>query len=539
MTGSSRLTPSPGGQARRRVNEVAGATRLRGSQSKTAIRSKRPHLVSAANFVLATRDTGYKNTALAVAEFVDNSIEAGASSVAIEVLTVADQLHPTELLITDDGMGMDADTLASALTFGGSTHFGDRSSLGRYGMGLPNAALSRGRRLEVYTWQGPEILMARLDVDEVVATGRRTLSPVEVVSPPIVVPRTAHGTTVRVMRCDRLEYKRTSTLIGKLREDLGRIYRRFLARGLDLRVNGEPLTALDPVFLQPSAKYVGGRQFGDALTYQLVSEGGSGVVEVRFSELPIERWHNLSLEDKRRIGVTSAPCVSIMRADREIDRGWYFMGAKRRQNYDDWWRCEVSFDPSLDELFGITHAKQTISPSEELLKVLVPDLEPIARALNSRVRDRFELVKVTSPLGAAEQQAARAEKALPALPRRRDAVPEELKELIQGLTTGPNASPLPYQIVVSELPTTLAFEVVLRRRQLVVLFNARHPLYRDLYGPLALSDLEKDRDVAKRVALAVLAAARAEVTARRQSGRAEIRQFRQTWADVLATFFNA
>jgi hypothetical protein len=495
--------------------------------------------VSAANFVLATRDTGYKNTALAVAEFVDNSIEAGASSVAVDVITGTDALHPTELLITDDGTGMDANTLASALTFGGSSHFGDRLSLGRYGMGLPNAALSRGRRLEVYTWQGPEILMARLDVDEIVATGRRTLPPVEEIPGSGVVPPTPHGTVVRVMRCDRLEYKRVSTLVARLREDLGRIYRRFLASGLNLRVNGEALTAIDPVFLQPSAKFVGGRQFGDTLTYQLRGEGGSGVVEVRFSELPIERWHNLSSEDKRSIGVTNAPCVSIMRADREIDRGWYFMGAKRRQNYDDWWRCDVSFDPSLDELFGITHAKQAISPSEELLRVLVPDLEPIARALNNRVRDQFELVKVATPLGAAEEQAARAETALPALPRRREAIPEELKELIRNLPARESTSRLPYQIVVSELPTTLAFEVVLRRHQLVVVFNARHPLYRDLYGPLALSDAEKDRDVAKRVALAILAAARAEVTARRQNGRAEIRQFRQTWADVLATFFNA
>jgi hypothetical protein len=35
----------------------------------------------------------------------------------------------------------------------------------------------------------------------------------------------------------------------------------------------------------------------------------------------------------------------------------------------------------------------------------------------------------------------------------------------------------------------------------------------------------------------VLAAGRAEISARR--GRDDLRRFRQTWADVLATFFNA
>jgi hypothetical protein len=226
-----------------------------------------------------------------------------------------------------------------------------------------------------------------------------------------------------------------------------------------------------------------------------------------------------------------------MRADREIDRGWYFMGAKRRENYDDWWRCEISFDPSLDELFGITHAKQGITPSGELLEILAPDLEPVARALNARVRHRFELVKVTSPLAAAERQAARAEAALSALPRRQHGIPEELRQFL--LAHAKELSSGPYQLIVTELPSTSSFEVVLHRGRVVMLLNARHPLYRDLYGPLALSESEKDQDVAKRVALALLAAGRAEVTTLGRSDRDVVRRFRQNWGDVLATFFNA
>ena len=47
-----------------------------------------PQLVDAANFLLATRDSGYRSTAYAVAEFVDNSLQAGATSVAIDVRAV-------------------------------------------------------------------------------------------------------------------------------------------------------------------------------------------------------------------------------------------------------------------------------------------------------------------------------------------------------------------------------------------------------------------------------------------------------------------
>jgi Histidine kinase-, DNA gyrase B-, and HSP90-like ATPase len=510
----------------------------RGSARAMGKQAIRPQLVSASNFVLATRDTGYKSTAQAVAEFIDNSLQAGARSVAVEVIAGEDQQYPVELAVTDDGVGMDATTLASALTFGGSSRFGDRSSLGRYGMGLPNGALSRARRVEVFTWQGTRVLASCLDLDEIVVKSQRTLSPIETVRRPAFLPRTPHGTTVRLRRCDRLEYRRVSTIVSKLKEDLGRIYRRFLQGGLDLRVNGQIVVAVDPLFLQKSGRHSGARQFGDDLVYRLPSANGGGKVEVRFSELPVERWHSLTSEEKRGLGVTNAPCVSVVRAGREIDRGWFFMGAKRRENYDDWWRCEISFDPCLDELFGLTHAKQTISPTDELERVLEPDLEPIARALNNRVRQRFEVLKVTSPLSAAERQAARADGALPALPRRPEIIPQELQRLLAGHTFGSEGQENPYQIVVTDLPSTAAFDILVRRGQLVLLLSARHPLYRDLYGPLAASESEKDQGVAKQIALALLAAARAEATTRR-TGRSEVRRFRQAWADVVATFFNA
>ena len=80
--------------------------------------------------------------------------------------------------------------------------------------------------------------------------------------------------------------------------------------------------------------------------------------------------------------VSKGAGVSIVRAGREIDHGWFFMGGKRKENYDDWWRCEVRFEPSLDELFGVTHTKQQVYPSAAVLDILTPDLEQAARALD-------------------------------------------------------------------------------------------------------------------------------------------------------------
>lgn len=493
-------------------------------------------LIDPVNFLLATRDTGYKSTSLVVAEFLDNSIQAGARSVRVDVSPAADPRHHLEITVTDDGAGMDEDALGNALTFGGSSRFNDRSSLGRYGMGLPNGALSRARRVEVYSWQGPKILSSVLDLDEVARGGGR--HPVRVLrdGAPFVLEGPA-GTAVRLLRCDRVEYKRPSVLARKLAADLGRIYRYFLRDGLELTVNGKAVEPVDPMFMLRRQGLPAAREFGNGLVYKVDAGAGSGRISVKFSELPVDQWHDLSVSEKREMGVTNAPSVSVVRAGREIDRGWFFMGSKRRENYDDWWRCEVSFDPALDELFGVTHSKQAVTPSAELLGILAPDLEPIARALNGRVRRQFEMVRAVGPLSAAEKQAARADPALPPMPKRAGTIPEELRDLVDAKSASRPASEAPYLIMVTDLPVQSAFEVLVRKGRLVMLLNSRHPLYRDLYGPLAMSESGKDQAVAKQIALAVLAGARAEVTT--PGGAVRAGNFRQTWADVLATFLNA
>jgi len=495
-------------------------------------------LIDPAHFLVATRDSGYKTTSLAIAELVDNSLQAGASRIDVEVVSSGDAAFPIELRVTDDGNGMDARQLGHALVFGGSSRFDDRGSLGRYGMGLPNGSLSRARRVEVYSWRGGDVWSIYLDVDEIVSEKRRSLPPVSAVPRPSFVPMSSSGTTVRLLRCDRLEYRRPTTLAQRLTEELGRIYRTFLGGDLQLLVNESPIQAVDPLFLDRPNRAVGSRQFGNTLRYRLTANSGDGHVRVRFSELPIERWHVLSSQEKRQRGITNAPVVSVLRAGREIDRGWLFMGSKRRENYDDWWRCEVDFDPVLDELFGITHSKQAISPTRELLDTLGPDLEPIARALNRRARERFELVKVATPLSAAEHQAARADAHLPSLPRQGDRQAPEIEELL-AIVASDRPEKSPYHLAVSDLPTTAAFEAAVRKGELFVILNSRHPLFRDLYGPLAASDVKRDQDIATRLALTLLAAGRAEYMGNRRGSRDEVRRFRQGWSDVLAAFMNA
>ena len=240
-----------------------------------------------------------------------------------------------------------------------------------------------------------------------------------------------------------------------------------------------------------------------------------------FSELPVEAWSVLSPREKRERGITNAANVSVVRAGREIDSGWWFMGKKRRQNYDDWWRCEIRFEPVLDELFGITHTKQQISPSADLRSLLSRDIEPVANALNARVRRRFELANAKGPLADAARTAARCSQSLPPL-----------------CGSGRSASPS-YRFDVGEVVGTSAFALEADGQDLSVVVNERHPLYRDVLRPLVESATPGDQRTAKRLGLLLLALARAEAAVGPNSDRTRAERFRHSWSDVAATFLNA
>src|SRR6266852_3180356 len=147
------------GRRRKRGRDQVGLDKPRGSSCTGAtsergkMASRNCRIVCDENFVLATRDAGYRSLASAIAELLDNSIQAGAKCIRIFLSGEDDRC--TQIAVLDDGSGMNAEGLQRALQFGGTSRFNDRSGYGRFGMGLPNSSFSQARRVEVYTWQSP------------------------------------------------------------------------------------------------------------------------------------------------------------------------------------------------------------------------------------------------------------------------------------------------------------------------------------------------------------------------------------------------
>jgi hypothetical protein len=489
-------------------------------------------LVAIRSFIEATRDSGYKSTSSAIAELVDNAFEAESTDVDVRV--AEDESGEKRVSVTDNGTGMPPATMQLALQFGGSTRFNSRRGTGRYGMGLPNGSLSQARRVDVYSWTNPHnIWSSYLDVDEI-ASGVLDGVPAPVrirLHKTEEYPSSSSGTTVVLTKCDRLDYRTVRAQVKRLHADLGRIFRQQIYDGKLLRVNEEPVRPIDPLFFREGKNLVGAEPYGPAFSYDISASGPGGPasrVGVRFAVLPMEKWYSLSNEEKNRFGISKGAGVSVIRAGREIDYGWYFMGSKRKENYDDWWRCEISFSPDLDELFGVTHTKQKVNPTETLNEILVPDLERIARELNALVRKRYLAIR-------------EAERKLPSI-----SVAEERDHLMRPLQVRgknvrvarikENGSRLGYAFDEETLNELCFYVPSIVRDKLKVVLNRDHHFYTQVYQPLLDAASVESSRALEQLQLLLLAAARAECGLNSKEERHVAEKLREAWSNVLTAF---
>ncbi len=498
-------------------------------------------LIQVKNFIQATRDSGYRGTYSALAEIIDNSLEAEAKSIEVKIEQegLGAQKEYTVSVI-DDGVGMSAAELNSALQFGGSSKFNSRSGLGRYGMGLPNSSLSQAKRIEVVTWKTKSsVYKNHLDIDEIVAGKVGNIGKPMKLRKDDLLLHSSSGTIVKWMKCDRLSYKNLKSLMANLHLELGRIFRYALWKGVKITVNNEEVIPIDPLFMKAGNNLIGGNLYGKELIYDIRVPGidHKSKVAVRFIELPLERWSHYSNEEKQGLSITKRAGFSIVRAMREIDYGWFFTGSKKKENYDDWWRCEVSFSPDLDELFGVTHTKQEINPTEELKQILTPDIQNIARELNNRVRNRFiELKKIGSNLRAKyELEKVDGFISPPIGSFTKDDVHSLLQRIRSKSNSGSVIKGLKYYLDFKKLDGISFFISEYSKKQILVQLNSNHPFYSKVYHPLLENQKNASYYFMKQLEILIFAAARAEsILEEKQKKIAGI--YRDNWSQILAAY---
>ena len=128
---------------------------MRGIDTSAAVlpfRKSDENLPDAGRLVTALRQIGY-SLEQAIADLVDNSINAGATIVLVRFLHDGNSIKA--IAVVDDGSGMDKQHIQNAMRFG-SADTADVGTLGKFGMGLKLASLSHAQTLNVYSNTGLE-----------------------------------------------------------------------------------------------------------------------------------------------------------------------------------------------------------------------------------------------------------------------------------------------------------------------------------------------------------------------------------------------
>ena len=350
--------------------------------------------------IKAMRDSGYKNTAYALAELIDNAAQADASMIEVlcierrELVETRERVRLRTIAVLDNGSGMDASTLRMALQFGNGTRLNDRTGIGRFGMGLPNASISQAGRIDVWSWQNgsANALSTFIDLDDITA-GKMIDVPIPVHSK---VPEQwsrlsdhvgTHGTLIVWSNLDfeRLSWKRAARALDHTERIVGRIYRRFIRSGAvtirlfarqddaDVVVDREAQVN-DPLYLGAMsslpAPFDGKAMFDEGWTeeHDIEFRGASHRVTARYSIASQDTVTAAGTADRGQTEYGKHAAlnagVSVLRAGREImlDDGWC-IGYDPRER---WWGAEIEFPPALDEAFGVTNNKQAATHFSEL-----------------------------------------------------------------------------------------------------------------------------------------------------------------------------
>lgn len=354
-------------------------------------------LVAAEAFVEGMRDSGYKSTATAIDEFIDNSLQAGATRVDV----VTRRSTGTDIAVIDDGHGMLPDMMRASVVWGGTHRQNDREGLGRYGFGLPSAAVSITRHYDVYSRvTGGKWHKISVKLDDIVS-GKltdqygvvRAPQTFEANLPSFIEDALAarsleSGTVIVLNGVDRLTpgYVRPTTFNSNLIEHLGLVYRGFMP-GRQIFVNGEKVEVVDPLFLSPNGRFYQitandlKAHEQEPLEFEFDTANGkrSGVIRLRFSYLPYrfqgvekDRKEDQELAGRFKVMRDNQAFFIVTRAGRQIDLvdKTPFNNSRALVNNDRNWAIELDFSPELDEEFGITVNKQQVTLSERVWDTL-------------------------------------------------------------------------------------------------------------------------------------------------------------------------
>ena len=361
------------------------------------------------------RSSGYNDTAMALGELIDNSLQAKADKVDV---LVAERFHrwgsskkrtwqAHQIAVLDNGIGMKPSLLQRALRLGDGEHQKDESGMGKFGVGLPQASINQAKRIDVWSWQNgiKSAKHAYIGGEDRKWVQKLAISPPDDLEIPdkwLDNGRKAGktGTLVVWSDLDRISWRKAETIFYRSEFLVGRMYRNWVTTDnkegkqkakiklISFDNNGREerdswfYKPNDPMYMlgrssgmkSSTKRKVSFEKWGEPIELEyvvpLTKKNDDGVeyfveqeekITLKFSLAPKELREPHGGRDagdldygkhaKKNVG------VSIMRAGRELVLESKYVTSKDPRNR--WWGAEIHFSPGLDSILGVTNNKQS------------------------------------------------------------------------------------------------------------------------------------------------------------------------------------
>jgi hypothetical protein len=483
------------------------------------------------------RDAGYSLPA-ALAEPIDNSLEAGANQIRIrlEEVDANKKKHVHRITVADDGGGMSPETLHHYPQVGYSSRYMSTTGMGKYGVGAKLAALNYCERIEVWSRTSAEDpwLMVYFDLREAeaaeAADQRSGIAPPAATEVPAelqdLLPA-GSGTLVVWSHIDRLESGRHAQDLDQLRVDvekeLSRMFRNFLDGGIDIEINGRSLLPHDPLFLMEGTwadqklkafyrrkdaepKFEPKEHYGATVIGDEMLKFMGGAVQLRVTVYPKEVTRTRGSGGDQLARDLRIPdnegSLSFVRLDREINyTNVPRIFPKGVQNQHRFIGIEIRFTPDLDDYMGVRHVKRGVEPHGELRALIRKHLVRWIPQAEDIIQEQWGEVIRESKAAAGEnaellKAAGKANRSMPKSRTPQTGAEKEHAALMQlAKDTGHKTTKeqedyvksiqdLPFIIERVDFPGHNFLDIQHFSSRIIIRINERHPFCQELWLPI-------------------------------------------------------
>jgi len=200
--------------------------------------------------------------ATALADLMDNSVQAKASKITLKIIREAKKADSArnnvkEYIIIDNGLGMSQNSILKSLELGASDAHYPGDSLSKFGLGLKSASFSQGEILDVISRDDKSVPFIKYQVSLplIRKENKYLVDNPQLDNDDIELAETylkeSTGTIVRIREVRKINHPPIKRTVDALQEKVGVIYYYFMKNNkLEIEIDDKLIDSVDPLFIE-------------------------------------------------------------------------------------------------------------------------------------------------------------------------------------------------------------------------------------------------------------------------------------------------